>query len=818
MYRKSTRWLALFLALLTCASFMTLPVLAAEEAETQEVWDDAAAVFLPEEDAPLVNVIEPEEPEAPAEETAGPEETAEPESPAGPEETSEPEIPAEPREATAPAEETAEPAVMVPPAEEIVADAEEEIFQGVEPAAAVLVTEPEEGDAADEPDVDGAGEGPFKISYYNGKTLLAEEEVAKDKAPANAPTAAGGAAIKAWVDKDGKLVTLSELKVEADASYYAWFMPKLKTAEHSRYINGTGNARFSPTSPLTRAQAATILYQLLDSTQAGPYNSTFKDVADSAWYAAAVKTLASVGVVNGYTDGTFRPDRSVTRAEFVTMLVNLTGATGSKASFTDVSAKHWARASILAATSQGWVNGYAVSGNTYEFRPNNNITRAEAVVVMNRVLGRSADKDTLATGKGILHYVDVKTADWWYGDVMEASIGHTYTKSGATEKWSKFNVESIGLEPGLRKVGSSYVYVDSNRQLTAVTAGINKIGNGYYYAASAGYAIDADLSTKANTVVFASGAADQKLSNGFNRIGTALFYWTTSKKAPTAVKAGLNTIAGKTYWADAAGYIIRNDFGKGVVTLNGKKYLSDGACAIITSGTGCATGKEASKPTTIDLKNHTVEFDGAMYYLNSDYTVAINTWKDYLYFGSNGKYTSGDATLDKFVYNAVKGFINNTALTQEQKLLKAFYYLRGGSGEKWTDSGFGYRNTNQGYIQGRYNGQKQYTWQIDCALYMFREKRGMCYHWAAAYMFLARRLGFQAYLVVGTINGSLHCWNQIKWSGKWHISDVELEWGWIAGYYRPGSHIYHNLFNETLSSEKVSSYTNKINYTYKVAS
>lgn len=791
MYLRSTRWIALLMTFVLCMSLFVLPVMA-DEGDMAEADDTAPAIVTEEsaEDAALVNVIEYESETPPAEE------------PAAPAPVSDAEETAEPVE-TAVSEETTEPEESTEPAE--TADAEE-------PTAPGETAEPEETAASEEAseemlETDGDA-GPFKISYYNGESLLAEEEVARDSAPVSAPTEADGAAIKAWVDADGKLVTLRELKVTADASYYAWFMPKLKTEEHSRYINGTGSAKFSPTSPLTRAQAATILYQLLDSQKAGPFTCTFSDVSDSAWYAAAVKTLASIGVVNGYTDGSFRPNRSVTRAEFVTMLVNLTGVTGSKSTFTDVSS-HWAKTAILAAASQGWINGYAISDGKYEFRPNNNITRAEAVVIMNRVLGRSADARTLATGEGILHYLDVKETDWWYGDVMEASIGHTYTKSGTTETWTRFNIESLGLKAGLQKIGTSYVYIDANGQLTAVKAGINQIAGKYYYAASKGYAIDADLSGTANTAVFANGAASQTLTDGFNRIGNTLFYWQTAKKAPLALTAGLNTIAGKTYWADAAGYVIRNDFGSGVVSLGGKYYLSDGACAIITSGVACAAGKEAAKPTTIDLKDHTVEYNGSMYYLNSDYTVATNVWKGYLYFGSDGKYTSGDSTLDGYVWNIVKSVATNTALTQVQKLLKVYYVLRGGEGSTYKDSGYGYRALHQGYDQGRYCGQKQYSWQILSAKRMFSQKYGECYHWASALLFLARRLGFQAYLVVGYISGSVHCWNMIQWSGKWHISDVEIEWGWMNGWYSGGTkYLYRNLFEQTVSSESISSYTN----------
>ncbi|MGM9615053.1 MAG: S-layer homology domain-containing protein, partial [Oscillospiraceae bacterium] len=799
MYRKSTRWISVLMALILCSSLFTLPALAAEEGGAAADETTEGVVQAQTDNSTMVNVIEWDHTET---------DTAEPEESPVPEEPEESPVPEEPEESPVP-EEPEESPVPEEPEESPVPEEPEESPAPEEPEESPAPEEPDSteeasDEASAEPmDTDSAGEtGPFKISYYNGSTLLAEETVEKDAAPANAPATADGKPIKAWLDADGKLVTLADLAVKADASYYAWFMPELVSDEHTRYISGTGNAQFSPRATLTRAQAAVILYRLLDSTKTGPYTTSFSDVSATAWYATEVKTLASLGVINGYKDGTFRPNNSVTRAEFVTMLVNLTGVSSSSSSFSDVSATHWAKNAIFAAASQGWVNGYEDG----TFRPNNKITRAEAVVVMNRVLGRSADKNKLSTGTGILHYLDVQTTDWWYADVMEASIGHTYTKSGSSETWNSFNVESIGLTPGLHKIGTSYVYVNSNQQLTYVSAGITRLGNGYYFAKTAGYTLDADLSSKSGYVVFADGTADQALTDGFNRIGTALFHWSLSKKAPTALTAGLNPIAGKTYWADSAGYIIRNNFGGGLVKLGDNYYLSDGYCAIITSGIACAEGYETSKPSTIDLKNHTVEFNGSMYFLNSDYTVARDTWKGYLYFGSNGKYTSGDATLDGYVYNFVKSILANNAITQEQQLLKAYYALRGGEGTNYVSSGFVYRNLGQGYARARYNEQKQYSWAIECAKTMFSKKYGECYHWAAALLFCARRLGFrQSYLVVGGVGSTnnLHCWCMIKWSGKWHISDVELEYGWLSGWYQ-GGRKYWDLFGQVVPSESIS--------------
>ena len=791
MHQKSARWIAWLIILATCVSFLALPGLAAEETEAApEVQEEIAP---PQEETPLVNVIEVPEPAEEPEPEEEPEPIEEPDPVEEPEPTEEP----DPVEEPEPTEEP-DPAETPEPTEE------------PDPAEETDPTDEPSGEPDTDGDTPGASEEPqsFTVSYYNGETLLSQETVAKGAAPAAAPTEAGGRSIRAWTDSEGKLADLTKLQLEADASFYAWFIPQLKTASHDRYINGVGDNKFAPTNTLTRAQAATILYNLLDSTAFGPYNSTFTDVADASWYGPAVKTLASFGVINGYADGSFKPNGSVTRAEFVTMLVRLIGVSGGSASFTDVSG-HWALASIQAAAGMGWINGYAQDNGTYAFKPNNSITRAEAVVVMNRVLGRSADRNVLAAGVGIMSYDDVKNTDWWYADVMEASIAHTYSRTSGGEVWNDYDKVDSGMEPGLQKLGDQTVFVDQNRQLVTMRPGVNIAGGNYYYAKAQGFAIDADLSVKPGYAVFTDGSADQALADGFNLIGTTLFYWNGEEKTPRYLNEGLNVISGKTYWADQAGYNIRNNFGRGVVSLGGKNYLSDGACAIITSGEGYTSA--TSRPTTIDLKDQTFEFDGQMYYVQSDYSLATDTWKGYLYFGTNCAYTSSDATLDAYVYDVVKTFIGNNALTKEQKLLKAYYYFRGGEGENWVDSGFRYMPSPKGYKYARYNGQQHYSWSIDCANFFFSHKYGICYDWAAVMLYCARRLGFQSYLCVGNIyydiTADRHCWPLIQWDGKWHICDLNNEWGHLAGYY-PTAKLYWNLFGQTLSSENVSTYRN----------
>ncbi len=758
----TTRRLARLLLLVLCASMLTMPALAAEESAPAESAEETVDIAP----TPLENIIE---------------------------------------EVGAPSD---SPEADLPGEEPLQESAGEIIELVTEPELPALESAPEESSA----ELDGDAEAAFTVSYYNGETLLGQETLSAGAAPSQAPTQADGVDIRAWQDASGALVDLATVAVEADVSYFAWFMPHLNTTDHIRYINGIGNAKFGPTASLTRAQAAQILYQLLDSKDLGPYSAVFSDVKETAWFATPVKTLASLGVINGYKDGTFRPNETITRAEFVKMLASITGASGGECTFSDVSAANWARSYIAAAAANGWVTGY--SDGT--FRPSRTITRAEAVVVVNRVLGRSGKG--LTEGPGLLHFIDVSSTDWWYYDVVEASVAHEYTGHGSNETWTTFTVESCGLEPGLHKIGSVYVYVDGNRQPTYVNTGINNLGGMYVYASSAGYSFTADLSSRPGYVTFASGAADQALANGFNRIGNTLFYWNAGENAPLALKAGLNPIGGKTYWADAEGYVVRNSFvdgngqnvsGKGVVALGGKKYLTDGACAIIT--TGLAYTSDNATLANVDLRNKTYEFEGNMYYIQDDYSLLTGGYQGYLYFDDNGRYTSGDAELDAIIYNRVKDYLYN-GNSRVNKLYTAYLYLRGWDGNanhvnQAYDNGFTYRNRNTEtfYIDRyNYNDEGIYANFRACAKRFYSNHYGRCYEWGAAYLYLARRLGFQAYLIVGNIGdnpgvkGNPHCWNMIQWDGVWHLSDVETEWGWLNGYYQPGLFLYRNLFDQAI--------------------
>ena len=775
MLNRSKRWLSMLLAVVMCMSILILPVAASEDAAMAGAMLPASDLTLEEllnpepveeveEEPPMINILP--EPEVPGDEIGeeSEEEPAPEQFPAEEEENAgEPVLPEEPSDGDLdePSDEAAD---------EVTGDASEEPV-------------PEEDAALD-------GEGEFTVTYYSGATVLGTETVRAGEFPAQIPGEDGdGTAITAWLNENGTFVTPATLAVSGDVSLYAWYAPALETQAHKRYVNGVGYAMFAPQVALTRAEAATILYNLLISKERGPYTMSFVDVPSYAWYHEAVMTLASYKVLNGVGDSLFCPEDNITRAEFVTMLVRIYGVTETESSFTDVPSGSWCESFVATAADRGWVQG----DGDGTFRPYDGITRAEAVVIMNRVLGRKADRETIASGEGILRYLDVDERDWYYWDIMEASISHETGADSAEETWADYTVEDCGLEPGFHNINGIYCYVSSEtKQLALLKSGLNEVDDIWLYAQQDGYHVHTNV-TASNPVY------------GFNAVDGHYFFWDTTTGDPLYLTKGLNPIQGYTFYADEDGYFVNNSFGAGVVELGGKLYISGGNCDIITTYYDYTSGTPVKK----DLAGKTYEYDKNMYYVKADYSLARDEWIQYLYFDSTGKYTTGDATLDAYVYNMVKDIINNNALTPEKKLMKAYYIIRGGAGENpLPSSGYGYANYGDGYARARYNEQARYPWLEYCAKKFFSTKKGSCYYWAGAYLYVARRLGFQSYAVVGDIytQGTRHCWCMIYWDGYWHISDVEVEWGWLNRWYDRTASYYYNLFDQKVSSQWITYY------------
>ena len=207
--------------------------------------------------------------------------------------------------------------------------------------------------------------------------------------------------------------------------------------DHYAYIVGYPDKTVRPQNGITRAEVATIFFRLLtDETRDA--NSTksnsYSDAAAGAWYNHAVSTLSAMGIVKGDSHGKFNPNAPITRAEFAAIAARFDDkANTTTADFSDI-ASHWAKNEISAASNNGWITGYPDG----TFRPDNKITRAEAMTLVNRVLKRLPETEEDLHDDMIKWSDNSDVSQWFYLDVQEATNSHYYqTKENKFEKWTE---------------------------------------------------------------------------------------------------------------------------------------------------------------------------------------------------------------------------------------------------------------------------------------------------------------------------------------------------------------------------------------------
>lgn len=266
--------------------------------------------------------------------------------------------------------------------------------------------------------------------------------VAKPKDPVN-----GGYIFDGWyTDKTYRTPYNFATPLTQDTTIYAkWFLivlpgvtvkkntPKLNTADHFAYVQGYPDGTVKPAGNITRAETAAILFRLMDEGSRKTYYSTtsgFRDVASGSWYNTYVATLNNAGVITDSSNGYFRPNEAITRAELAAMLAKFSETTGAANYFNDVSAKYWAANAIAICAKLGWITGYPDG----TFRPDKNVTRAELMAMINRATGR-APKSADAFLPGMKTWSDNTADKWYYLDVQEATNSHSYTVKGS-ETWT----------------------------------------------------------------------------------------------------------------------------------------------------------------------------------------------------------------------------------------------------------------------------------------------------------------------------------------------------------------------------------------------
>lgn len=223
-----------------------------------------------------------------------------------------------------------------------------------------------------------------------------------------------------WYSDEKLTQKVTDVTLRKNTTVYAkWTADGSSILSHKAYLFGYEDGTVRPGAPISRAEVAQILYRVGEPKAA---SSSFSDVA---WYYDAVSALTGSGIIAGYPDGTFRPENSITRAEFAKMIaeyleLNLIDT----ADFNDVPEAHWANRYIAAAQKSGYVTGYGDG----TFRPENTISRAEVAAIINRLQNISCDATSIADVQADLKtFRDNKNANqWYYHEIIAATNSYTY--------------------------------------------------------------------------------------------------------------------------------------------------------------------------------------------------------------------------------------------------------------------------------------------------------------------------------------------------------------------------------------------------------
>lgn len=246
-------------------------------------------------------------------------------------------------------------------------------------------------------------------------------------------------------DSDLKDLSLKDVENESlPKDYSSGFNNKgnlLNKKDHYAYMYGYPDNTFRPSRSMTRAEATAMFGRLLlkRPTKSKEFKKIYSDVNKDDWYASAITIMTELNIVKGYEDGSFKPNDPITRAEFATMASQFDKLSGGSLNFTDVKTSHWAYSYIASAYNKGWISGYPDGS----FRPEKSISREEVVSITNRMLDRKCDLDFVEKNKSILiMFKDNPESSWSYGDIIEATNGHEYhRKNGSSieEVWERLN-------------------------------------------------------------------------------------------------------------------------------------------------------------------------------------------------------------------------------------------------------------------------------------------------------------------------------------------------------------------------------------------
>ncbi len=272
--------------------------------------------------------------------------------------------------------------------------------------------------------------------------------------------------------------------------------------EHIAYVSGSED-RVNPDAPLSRSEAASLIYQLLTSPVT-PSGNHFSDVSPNAWYGTFVNSLTEMGILSGKGENSFEPQSNITRAEFASILSKLFPLKTEQVTFSDVGEDHWAFSAIQNAAARSWVSGYPDG----TFRPDSSITRAEAFAMMNKMLGRSPDIDRINAQRKFLRFVDLPYDYWAYYHIMEASIphDHSYDEEG-NEIWETYTLPTAQLGRGPHLIGGELYYIGNDGYYVRNSSvGVLQFNNEGQYTTG-----DARLDAKLTSIVLQEGKSTESL-------------------------------------------------------------------------------------------------------------------------------------------------------------------------------------------------------------------------------------------------------------------------------------------------------------------
>lgn len=288
----------------------------------------------------------------------------------------------------------------------------------------------------------GSAEGiaPVTCDKYTVEGLATGDKVDSVKItgiqsePGESPNVASDAVIK---NAKGEDVTANYKITYVDGVLKA--IEVLNKEIHFNYVIGYTDGTIRPSNNISRAEVATIFFRLLTDEAREQYTTTagnFTDVKAGMWCNRAIATLTNMGIIKGYTDGSFQPNKSITRAELATIIARFAKLDVNTKTFSDING-HWAQKNIELAAGNGWINGYEDG----TFRPNKSIIRAETFAMINRVLDRQTESvsDLLPTSDMNMWSDNLNENAWYYKDVQEATNYHKCDRVGDSvyEKWTE---------------------------------------------------------------------------------------------------------------------------------------------------------------------------------------------------------------------------------------------------------------------------------------------------------------------------------------------------------------------------------------------